>query len=294
MLKTIGMLALFTAGKSINTVCVKLAQRGAKSNLFQHILFVQLFSVLQALLLFTLPPYKALEFSPERLLLPFLFGTFYIVYMVLTVMALEAGPASLTYIIGSFCSVVPIFAGLLFWGDTLSLWQGIGLVLFCLSLYLFNSGSYSDSAVKKPITPRWVFLALAALAFAGMAVTCTRRYCDLYPGYVKEYLFIAFMSSAAWAIPFTGYALVKKGLLGVSSRMLGYTALAALLVDVSNIIFMIYASAFSAAFYYPLTSVLGVVGVALGSYIFLRERVSRRALIGIVVAAAALALLAMS
>ena len=57
---------------------------------------------------------------------------------------------------------------------------------------------------------------------------------------------------------------------------------------------MLYASAFNAAFYFPLISVLGIIGVTLASYIFLHERVSRRALIGIVVAAAALALLAIS
>ena len=294
MLRTIGLLSLFAVGKTVNTISMKRAQQG-RDSLFQRVLFVQMFSAFQAVLLFAFPPYTPLSWSPERLLYPILYGTLYIIYMVTMVLALQTGPVSLTSIICSFTSVIPILVGLLFWGDRLVIWQVVGLVLFCFSLFLFNSGDYSDAEAKKPVTLRWVVTALAAMLLGGLATTCTRRYCDLFTGYIKEYLLLANVTTAVLTIPVTAFALLrKKGTLTCNPRMLAYTTLGALAVDMANIVFMLYASAFNAAFYFPLISVLGIIGVTLASYIFLHERVSRRALIGIVVAAAALALLAIS
>ncbi len=294
MIEVIGLLALFTLCKAVNTVTMKRAQAG-KSCFLQHMLFTFLFCVCQGVLIFTLPPYAPLSFTWERAGLPVLFGVFYVIYMIFTVMAMRVGPMSLTTIIGSFNPLFPVLAGLLFWGDTLAWWQLGGLALFCAALLLFNSGSYTEAEAQKPITLRWVLFALLGLVFSGCAVVCTRRYCDLYAGYIKEYLFLFHVTGAVLTLPFVLYGwLRRRSELTLNRRMVGYSLGGAAAADTSNIIFMLYASAFNAAFYFPLMSVLGVASVMLASRVFLRERVSRRAILGIFVATAALALLAIS
>ena len=293
-MQVIGLLAVFMLCKVVNTVTLKRAQTG-KSCLSQHMLFTCLFCVCQGVLIFTLPPYTPMSFTWERTGLPVLFGTFYVVYMIFTVMAMRIGPMSLTTIIGSFNPLFPVLAGLFFWGDSMRWWQIAGLMLFCAALLLFNSGSYSEADAKKPITLKWVLFALLGLAFSGFAVVCTRRYCDLFGGYIKEYLFLFHVTGAVLSLPFVVYAWFRRrDELTLTRPMIGYSLGAAAAADVSNVIFMLYASAFDAAFYFPLMSVLGVAAVMLSSRIFLKERVSRRAMLGIAVSAAALALLAIS
>lgn len=293
MERTIGLLTLYTVARSVYTLAIKRGQVG-RNELHQHMLFTCLVSFGQALLIFALPPYTQIAFAWERALLPALFGTFYAVFMIFTVMAMAAGPVSLTTIISSFTSLFPVLAGVVLWNDRLAWTQIAGLVLFGAALFLFNSGSYTEADAKKPITLRWVMLALLALVCGGCAVTCTRRYCDLFSGYIKEYLFIANVTATLLTLPFVLHALRRPGTLTLTKRGAAYTFAASFAVDISNIIFMFYASAFSAAFYFPLTSVLGVVAVVFTTRVFLRERVSRRALCGIGVATVALALLALS
>jgi drug/metabolite transporter (DMT)-like permease len=291
-MQVIALLALFMLCKGVNTVTLKRAQSG-RGGFFQHMLFTFVFCIAQGLVLFLLPPYRALSFAPERLLLPFLFGSFYVVFMIFTVMALREGPTSLTTIIGSFNPLFPIIAGLLLWGDAMRWWQIAGLLLFCAALFLFNSGSYTEADAKKPITLKWIVLALLGLTFSGLAVICTRRYCDLYPGYIKEYLLVFCATGTLWTLPFVIWGWIgHRAELTLDRNMIVYSFATALAVDISNIIFMLYASAFDAAFYFPLMSVLGVASVMLAGRFILKERVSRRAIAGIVVSAAALALLA--
>lgn len=287
------LLATFTLCRGVNVVTIKRAQTGS-GNLFQHMLFIGIFAAIQGVLLFILPPYGKLEFSAERLLLPGLYGTFYVIYMIFTVLALREGPASLTTIISSFNPLFPVFVGMIFWNDQMTWIQGIGLALFCVSLLLFNSGDYSEAETKKPITLKWVIFALLALMFSGCSVTCTRRYCDTFDGYIKEYLIFYCLVTTLETLPFIIYGFLKqKDEMKMPLKNIGYTAITAVAIDVGNIIFMFYASAFSAAFYFPLTSVLGVVAVMLSSAIFLKERVSKKALVGIVTSTIALVLLAL-
>ncbi len=280
--------------RGANMVFLKRAQSGRQS-FWQNMLFTFVFCSLQAALLFVMPPYGPLDFNPARFLLPVLFALAYVVYMVFTVMAMREGPTSLTVIITSFNPLFPIIAGVLFWGESIRWWQAGGLLLFCMALLLYNSGKYTDQAVQKPITAKWVALSLLALLFSGLAVICTRRYSVLYDGYIKEYLIVYSLTSAAACLPFVLWGVWKcRALLHFDRRFLLHTAGAAVTVNGSNTIFMMYISAFSAAFYFPLTSVLGVVAFILAGRFILKEQVSRRALWGIAVSAAALVLLAIS
>ena len=65
-------------------------------------------------------------------------------------------------------------------------------------------------------------------------------------------------------------------------------------MDAANIVFMMFIGAFASALYFPMISVISVCGVLFAGRVFLKERVSRRAWIGIGLSAVALMLLAIS
>ncbi|MBE6930412.1 MAG: hypothetical protein E7463_09035 [Ruminococcaceae bacterium] len=294
-LKTLALLALYMFCKTGDVVWLKRAQP-RDGTLWQNLHFTWLFCLLQAVFMLFLPPYQAMHFEPAMFFLPILFSIFYIGRVMFTVYAANAGPMALSQIIISFNTLFPVIAGILFWDETLRWWQVVGLLLFCTALPLFNSGSYSEGAEKKPLTLKWLIYSLLSLTFSGLAVTCTKLYSARFEGaYIKEYLFLYAVSASVILLPVIihMYRRRRAETTMPKSRWIN-TGVSALSLDAANVVFMMFIGSFSSALYFPMISVISVCGVLFAGRVFLKERVSRHAWIGVGLSALALMLLAIS
>lgn len=293
MEKFILLMVLTTISRGANMVFIKRAQRGPKS-LWQTMLYTGCYCFGQFLLLFILPPWDRLDFSWERLWCPAAYGVLYILYMYLYTRSMNTGPAALTAVICSFNNLLPIAAGVLVWHENVSWQKAVGIGLFVCCLLLFNSGNYSSGEEKHPITLKWLGVALSAMMISGCAVLFTQTYGNLNPGaYIKEYLIFANLVTSVLCVPFVVTGRTRhRDAVRADGEFLKNTFGASCCTDISNIIFMMYLTSFSSAFYFPLTSVLGVLSVLVAGRLVLKEKISPRALSGVALSAVALVFLA--
>lgn len=285
---------VFSALRGLNAIAVKMAQKGYVKSLYDSISFTILFSFFQLVFLFIIPPWYKYTFRLDMLLYPACFAVFYMISYILLISALKEGPTSLTNIICSFQSIVPIIVSLILWKESIGIFQVIGLILFVIVLLLFNQGSYSEGEESKKISFKWAVLAGFSTLTVGIAVIFTKQYMLTYDGFIKEYLimynFIALLIGLPYLIIFR-INRDKKFLL--DRKFLFYTASPALITDITNMIYMFYITKFKSALFFPLMSILNIISVVIFSRIILKENVSKTAYAGIILSFAAIYLLSM-
>ena len=282
----------FSILRGLNAIAVKMAQKDNVKKLHDSIYFTILFSFFQLVFLFLIPPYNRLTIKLDMLLYPACFAIFYLISYVLLMGALKEGPTSLTNVIYSFQSIVPVVLGLIIWNETIGIFQFFGLVLFMFILFLFNKGSYSEGNKSKKITLKWVLLASFCTLSVGIAVIFTKQYMLTYDGFIIEYLILYNAFVVMLGIPYILISTMKyKQKLILNKKFLFFTASPALITDITNIIYMLYITKFKSAFFFPLMSILNIVSIVLFSWIFLKEKISKSAYIGIILSFLAIYLL---
>ncbi|NMB97911.1 MAG: EamA family transporter, partial [Clostridiaceae bacterium] len=276
----------------LNAISIKMAQKDHVKTLHDSIYFTVLFSFFQLIFLFIIPPYSSYTFRLDMLVYPSLFAVFFFISYVLMITALKEGPTSLTNVIYSFQSIVPIIIGLIIWNESISVLQFIGLILFVFVLYLFNKGSYSQGEEAKNVTLKWALLAGLCTLATGIAVIFTKQYMLTFDGFIKEYLILYNTIVVIIGIPFLLISKLKNNKNFIlNKKFMFYTALPGLITDITNIIYMFYITRFKSAFFFPLTSILSILSVVLFSWIMLKEKISKSACIGIILSFIAIYLL---
>jgi len=283
---------VFSVLRGLNAIAVKMAQKDYVKKLHDSIYFTILFSFFQLIFLFLIPPLNGYTFRLDMLVYPGFFAIFYLISYVLLMNALKEGPTSLTNVIYSFQSIVPIVVGLIIWKENIGIFQFIGLILFIVVLFLFNNGSYSQGTITKKITLKWALLASFCTLAVGIAVIFTKQYMLTYDGFIKEYLILYNAFVVLFGIPYLLISSIKyKQKLILNKKFLFYTASPALITDITNIIYMLYITKFKSAFFFPLMSILNILSVVFFSWILLKERISKTAYVGIVLSFVAIYLL---
>ena len=146
---------------------------------------------------------RLLEISAFSFILSIFFGLSVAFTQIFQSKALEQGPASTVTLIYACGFLIPIFYGLFFWDESVSVfqWLGIALLLFSLTLCLLKKEKYRKSS-------SWIPFAVAAMLGSGTSAIFqkTHQYSD-FSSEISFYLvFCLFFSSV-----FTGVAyLVTK------------------------------------------------------------------------------------
>ena len=297
MLQMVCLMVISTICKGVNGVGMKLAQRGYTPNFRRTLFYTWVFLAFQAIFQLLLPPYSPMSFSVQKMILPALFGIFYMLNIIFTLRAFQEGPTSITLVITSFNTMFPVFFGLVFWNETIRLTQILGLILFVIAVIVLNNSSYREeesSGTAKKMTPKWFGLTMLAFLFSCFAVTCSKQFAIWYPNSIKEYLFGYSCITSVLLLPVVIY-IVRKHPEDVIRKKTFYlySAMSAVAIDTSNVIFMLYVTAIASAFYFPLMSILSVFAVSVGSWLVLKERISKSAILGLGISAVALAILAL-
>ena len=127
------------------------------------------------------------------LLLGIVFGLVTALSLVAHLSALSSGPMSYTVLIGSCSMLIPTFAGVLFWRETVHLSQVLGVALLVLAFYI-GVNPKKDSR----ITGRWLlFCSLAFLSSGAVGVMQKVHQSSSHRGELNLFLVIAFLTSTA-------------------------------------------------------------------------------------------------
>jgi drug/metabolite transporter (DMT)-like permease len=282
----------FAVLRGINAVTTKVAQKDYVNNLNGSVYLTVLYCFFQAIFLIAIPPYSGLTFKTEFLTYPLLYSVFYFISFILFINALGQGPASLSNIIYNFQLLIPVLLGLVIWKESITLYQLVGLLLFGIILFIFNKSSYNEGGVSKRPSVRWAFLSIGSAVAVGIAIIFTKQYMVDFNGFIKEYLLIANIIIVLIGLPYLGYTAVNKKLsVRIDLRFILLVATAALIQDITNIIYMHYITKYSSAYFFPMIGILNIVSIVLMNRFLLKERMAAKAYIGIIISFAAIYLL---
>ena len=126
-------------------------------------------------------------------LLGVLFGAVTALQGVTNMAALQVGPLSYTTVIISFSTLISALSGVLFFGESIGLWQIIGMVLMLASFALANGGENGG----KRANLRWLLLCVVAfLATGAIGVMQKIHQSSAFKEELNAFLVIAFAVSA--------------------------------------------------------------------------------------------------
>ena len=113
-------------------------------------------------------------------------------------LSIKTGPLSLTSLITSYSLIIPTLYGLIFLGDSTTVFFWIGLVLLCISLFLINVKEKSgEEAANVKITLPWVICVLIAFFANGIGSTVQTMQVKAFNGaYKSEMMIVALTVSA--------------------------------------------------------------------------------------------------
>ncbi|MCX7747291.1 MAG: EamA family transporter [Clostridia bacterium] len=283
---------LFTVLRGFHAVVTKMIQKDYVDGFSASIFLTVVYSLAQALFLPLMPPYYSYSYEPKMLVNPFFFAVFFMVGYILVINALGKGPISLTNIINSFMQLVPIIAGIFLWNDTIGPFQWVGIGLFVVILFLFNESSYEEDNKSKGITSGWILMAVGSALFGGISVIFTKQHMILYSDAIKEYLILFNLMVVVMGLPYVLWAVYKKKLkIKLDKRYLTFIIITALIQDINNIIFMYYINRLNGAFFFPLIGILSIVSVVIMSRLLLKEVISKKAYVGILISLVSIYLL---
>ena len=225
------------------------------------------------------------------LLFSFAFGLSYSTCQIGTINAIKNGPVLLTSLISSFSLMVTVIWGFLFWEAEFTVKSVIGLVLVAVSIYFCVYVPQKDKRDKQ-FSLKWLIFVLMAF-FGNAGCTIFQRTQQMkYNGQYGQFMmfFALLFSFAVCFIMFlkekpenTQKIILKAGFL---------PALAGAVNVVLNLLVMLLAtSELSPDLIYPAIGVGGLSISLIMSFVFFREKMSVRQIIGILVGVLAIFLL---
>lgn len=277
------LLAVLFVVRGGQSIFVKLAQNNRVLTLRQTFVFLSIYTAFQAVFFLMLPPYRLQAVPLEFLIFPLCFAVFFATSQIFLLLAMNRGSTSMTNTIFQFSPIVPITYGLIFWDEWLSVFQIAGLALFLFSILLINRSNYSIKDVKQKSDVKWLVFSLLSALFAGISVIFTKQSMLDFPQYSKEYL-VAFnliiMLLASFIVVLQARPDYKELLR--DKNFLLYVALAALMIDINNYIFVLLIAKMQSAVFLTFVSGVSMISITLLGRVILKERLSRRAIIAVI------------
>lgn len=218
-------------------------------------------------------------------LLGVLFGAVTALQGVTNMAALQVGPLSYTTVIISFSTLISALSGVLFFGESIGLWQIIGMVLMLASFALANGGENGG----KRANLRWLLLCVVAfLATGAIGVMQKIHQSSAFKEELNAFLVIAFGVSA-FLSGVVALLLRKKESGSEKNRndrggmMLLFLLMlvSGVCVAVNNKLNLYLSGVIDSVIFFPVVNGGGLVLTTLASLIIFKERLRTKQWIGI-------------
>ena len=185
-----------SAGQS--TISKYYASKGVSSTVFSINKLVTGFLVFLAVGL-----WSGIRFHSPTVLLGIAYGVTVYVSNFSGFTALSLGPMAPTSIIAAFSMVIPFIVGVTVWGEELSVYGALGILLLVSSIVLIN---FQKS--EERISPKWMFFTLLTFFSNGVASLIQKQHQINYPGCFRtEFMLCGILCALAL---FTVSVLAKK------------------------------------------------------------------------------------
>ena len=231
-----------------------------------------------------------LSVSPFTVFLAVIFGLVTVVQQVANSAALASGPLAYTSVIGSMSTVITAFSGLIFFSESISVTQiiGIFLMLFCLVLSVKK-----DTADEKKAAARWLILCfITCFATGGIGILQKLHQSSDYKDELTAFLIIAFAFSFVFSA--ANIAVIKlKSLKSGTGKvvflkkkpslpiLIAFFAVAGIGVALNNMINLYLSGTVPSAIFFPIVNGGGLILTTLASVFFFRERLTKLQWVGI-------------
>lgn len=279
-------LAAGLAGTMIKNHYVKSLSSGVAG----YHLYNALTAIICSLTLLSLSGGK-LSISPFTIFLAVIFGFVTVVQQVANAAALARGPLSYTTVIGSMSTVITAFSGLIFFGESISVTQIIGVVLmlFCLVLSVKK-----DTDKEKKAAARWLVLCfITCFATSAIGILQKLHQSSVYKSELTAFLIIAFAFSFVFSAANIVIIKLKYPKNNESGKIVFHKKKSPLLILVAifvaagigialnNMINLYLSGTVPSAIFFPIVNGGGLILTTLVSVFFFRERLARPQWIGI-------------
>ncbi|MBR6776353.1 MAG: EamA family transporter, partial [Clostridia bacterium] len=219
------------------------------------------------------------------LLLGVLFGAVTALQGVTNMAALQVGPLSYTTVIISFSTLISALSGVLFFGESIGLWQIIGMALMLASFALANGGENGG----KRANLRWLLLCVVAfLATGAIGVMQKIHQSSAFKGELNAFLVIAFAVSAFLSGVITLLLRKKDRTSNAPENARGKMILLIFLmlisgvcVAVNNKLNLYLSGVIDSVIFFPVVNGGGLVLTTLASLLIFKERLRAKQWIGI-------------
>ena len=218
-------------------------------------------------------------------LLGVLFGAVTALQGVTNMAALQVGPLSYTTVIISFSTLISALSGVLFFGESIGLWQIIGMVLMLASFALANGGENGG----KRANLRWLLLCVVAfLATGAIGVMQKIHQSSAFKEELNAFLVIAFAVSAFLSGAVT--LLLRKKESGSEENrnargkmilLIFLMLISGVCVAVNNKLNLYLSGVIDSVIFFPVVNGGGLVLTTLASLLIFKERLRTKQWIGI-------------
>ena len=191
-----------------------------------------------------------------------LYGLFLTVSMHFGFLALSIGPMALTGMIAAMSLIIPLFWGIMFWKETITLSVGIGILLLIGAIGLICTPK------KGSISKKWICFSILTLTANGFCSVIQKYHQLSFPGqYQVDFMLYAMLTVTV--LTFTLQLLKKQHTFRPS--LLG--TLSGCMNGLANLIVLYLAATENASQLFPLVSAVNVIAAFITGLILFHEKI---------------------
>lgn len=227
-----------------------------------------------------------ITFSWYSFIVGIIFGAITFGFAVLYSVAINQGPISYTNVIVNMSTVLTALSGCIFWNEKLSVFTVIGLVLMIGCMIL--SSASTDGEQKKKGRFSWLVLAVLTMIFSACVGLCQKVHqTSAYANEIYLMLLVAF--AVCSALSFVAWALLRSKEVAIDKQPHKFSfklfALCCLAIGVTygavNVINLYLSGVMNTAIFFPVINGIPLVLIMVLSFIFFKEKLTKKQVIGI-------------
>lgn len=260
---------------------------GQSNNSLKKIFLFNFFvSFVWIVILLLLSAHK-LELSKETLFYGMGYGVLQGMFLFFKMQAMATGPIGITTLLGNCSLILSTICGVVIWNESVNLWQILGVVLLAFAL-IFCTKFARDKRPQK----MWIFYVLGFFVVAGAVGVYIKAFSLAVPQktdsvFIISAVFMTFLYLILFFIV-PGGKNTKKYL----SKKDWIAAIACGIVSCSyNRLNSILTANISSIIFYPVFNGATILASTLCGYLFFKEKLSKRQILGLVLGIIALALI---
>lgn len=233
--------------------------------------------------------HRFLPISGPALLYSFLFGLSMAGVAITTIRALRTGPMAVTALFGNFAMVIPIFFAFFFWHERISLPRILGIAVMFFAIFLMiYPGKKAGKEDKETVSREWtLWVSLYALT-TGLMALFQQMAAKSHPEDSTMFLFYGFLFATFFVLLYALYCRKEESTRAqfpFFSRQNFNGLFVGILGGISHISAMAILTLMDSAVFYPVKDGICIICNALLGRFLLKERLSKRRMLGFVLGA---------